>query len=523
METKQTEVNTQTQNTGAPKKAPKKFKNPFRSNKFKRGGMATLLTVVFIAIVVALNVVATALTDRFPSLDIDMTAQGLNTLSDQALEIAKGVEQETTIYLIGTEEAYENNQIGQSYLSYYGVELEYNQVASLARRLAEANSKIKVEFVDPDSNPEFVSQYAEDNLTTGKVLVKTEARHRVLTVTDLYSIEQDQTTGATNSYSMVDSALAGALEVVNMDNVPIFAIATGHDELLNTSNMASFISMMEDQNFEVQEVDLLTQDLPEGTQVLMLPTPTTDYSTEELDKIRAYLNDTTQENPLTVLTTTYPTQGDMPNFDAFLEEWGVRVQEGVVAETDTNQMAIADVTAVLVDHDEEFLSGNTYDRLVSYYSSPLELLFEANNSVSTYPLWTTSDSAYILTEENANTEDEDRATSSQTVATLSSKYVQVNGSSMTRSLLVFGSSNVFLDSFMSNAFSDASYVKDALLNLTGNSGSSVSVVTERVQTNEMDITATRSTMDFWGIVFIAGIPVVILAAGLVIFLKRRHL
>ena len=52
METKQTEVNTQTQNTGAPKKAPKKFKNPFRSNKFKRGGMATLLTVVFIAIVV---------------------------------------------------------------------------------------------------------------------------------------------------------------------------------------------------------------------------------------------------------------------------------------------------------------------------------------------------------------------------------------------------------------------------------------------------------------------------------------
>ena len=123
----------------------------------------------------------------------------------------------------------------------------------------------------------------------------------------------------------------------------------------------------------------------------------------------------------------------------------------------------------------------------------------------------------------ANTEDEDRATSSQTVATLSSKYVQVNGSSKTRSLVVFGSSNVFLDSFMSNAFSDASYVKDALLNLTGNSGSSVSVVTQRVQTNEMDITATRSTMDFWGIVFIAGIPVVILAAGLVIFLKRRHL
>ena len=517
METKQTEVNTQTQNPGAPKKAPKKWKNPFRSNKFKRGGMATLLTVVFIAIVVAVNVVATALTDRFPSLEIDMTAQGLNTLSDQALEVAQGIEQDTYIYLIGTEEGYEQNQIYSSY------GLEYSQVSNLARRLAEANSHIKVEFKDPDTNPEFVSQYSADNLTTGKVLVETETRHRVLTVTDLYSIEQDQTTGETKTYSMVDSALAGALEVVNMDNVPIFAIATGHNELLTTENMASFIGMMEDQNFEIQEVDLLTQDIPEGTQVLMLPTPTTDYSTDELDKIRDYLNDTTNTDPLTVLTTTYPTQSDMPNFATFLEEWGVRVQQGVVAETDTNQMAIADVTAVLVDSSDEFLADNTYDRLVSYYSSPLELLFDSNNSVSTYPLWTTSDTAYILTEENANTENEDRETSSQTVASLSSKYVQVEGSSVTRNLVVFGSSNVFLDSFMSNAFSDATYVQDMLLNLSGNSGSSVNVVTQRVQTNEMDIVATRSTMDFWGIVFIAGIPVVILAAGLVIFLKRRHL
>ena len=38
METKQTEV----KQNGAKKPAPKKGKNPFRSNKFKRGGMALL-------------------------------------------------------------------------------------------------------------------------------------------------------------------------------------------------------------------------------------------------------------------------------------------------------------------------------------------------------------------------------------------------------------------------------------------------------------------------------------------------
>ena len=71
METKQNETKQVEQKKGKP--AKRKWKNPFTSNRFKRGGMSTLLSVVFIAIVVAVNVGVTALTDRFPSLDIDMT------------------------------------------------------------------------------------------------------------------------------------------------------------------------------------------------------------------------------------------------------------------------------------------------------------------------------------------------------------------------------------------------------------------------------------------------------------------
>lgn len=229
--------------------------------------------------------------------------------------------------------------------------------------------------------------------------MQTERRHRVLTVTDLFTIEQDQTTGGYNTYSTVDSALAGALELVNMEDVPVFTIATGHGERLTSDNMSSFLGMIEDQNFEVQEIDLLTESIPEGTQVLMLPTPTTDYSEAEVDKLREYLNNTTNPEALTLLATSNPTQGSMPNYEAFLEEWGIRVEEGVVAETNTDRMALADAYGVLVDPSEDYLSGNTYDRLVSYYSAPITKLFDANNGISTYDLWTTSDSAYVVTED----------------------------------------------------------------------------------------------------------------------------
>ena len=514
METKQTEIKQPEANKP---QAKKPGKNPLNSTRFKRGGMATLLTVVFIAIVVVLNIVVSALTERFPSMDIDLTAQGLNTLSDQAVEIAKSVDQDTTIYLIGSEDAYEKNQIYSSY------GLEYSQVANLAKRLAEANSKIKVEYVDPDTNPTFISEYADDNLSTGKVMVKTEARHRVLTVDDMFAMEQDQTTGAVNSYSTVDSALAGALELVNLEEVPIFTIATGHSEMLSSDNMGSFLGMIEDQNFEVQEIDLLTEEIPEGTQVLMLPTPTTDYTAEEVDKLRAFLDDTSHGDPVTLLVSCYPTQGSLPNFAAFLEEWGVKVESGVVYESDTSRMVLANASGIIVNASDEYLSDKSYNRLVTYGSAPLTMVFDGNSSVATYELWTTADSAYVVTESTTQEDVENPNTESQVVASLSSKYVQVDGSSVARSVAVFGSSNVFTDTFMNSTFGDGNYITDLMLYLTNNDGSSVTVSTERVQTNTADVSATRSTIDMLGILFAAVIPVVILAAGLVIFLKRRHL
>ena len=151
------------------------------------------------------------------------------------------------------------------------------------------------------------------------------------------------------------------------------------------------------------------------------------------------------------------------------------------------------------------------------------MVFDGNSSVATYELWTTADSAYVVTESTTQEDVQNPNTESQVVASLSSKYVQVDGSSVARSVAVFGSSNVFTDTFMNSTFGDGNYITDLMLYLTNNDGSSVTVSTERVQTNTADVSATRSTIDMLGILFAAVIPVVILAAGLVIFLKRRHL
>lgn len=503
----------------APGKAPvKKEKKPFNWNKFKRGGMATALSVVFIAIVVALNLLVSALTDRFPSLDIDLTAQKVNSLSDQALEIAKNVDREVTIYLIGTQEGYEQNQI---YSSYVQRGMQYSQVSSLVKRLVEANPLISMEYVDPDTNPEFISQYESDSLATGKVLVESDLRHTVLTVNDLFIINQE--TGSTIN-SKVDSALAGALELVNMDTVPVMSIITGHGEMLSTSNMAAFVDNMEQNNFQVEEVDILTQEIPENTQVLMIATPTTDFSTEEIDKIRAYLDDETRDQQVTLLVSAYPSQGELPNLAAFLEEWGVQVGTGVVAETDSNYAAY-DARGVLVTASPLVLTSNTYSRLLSYYSAPITLTFEENNGISTTPLWTTQDSAYVITADMTEEDAANPETGEQVVASLSSKDVEVNGETYARNVVVFGSSDLFTDNFMgTSAFEDSTYMNDLLLDLTDTDASAVvTVEEEEVETMQLDVSASTGAVSLLGILFTGGIPVVILLVGLGIYLKRRHL
>lgn len=496
-------------------KAPKA-----RGNKLKRGGVTTLMAVIFIAIVVVVNILVGALTERFPSMNVDLTAEKLNTLSDQALEIAKSVENETNIYLIGTEEAYLQNRLGAQYAQYG---MDYSQVATLAEKLQEANPKIHTEFIDPDTNPKFISDHAEDELTSGCVLLETEARHRVLDISDLFAMRSNQTTYQQEIVSQVDSALAGALEQVNMQNVPLIAVATGHNEMLNSTALSAFNDLMERQNFEVREIDFLTEEIPAETQVLMIPTPQNDYTTEEIEKLRAYLDDDSSEAHKTILVTFHTTQEKLPKLEGFLEEWGFSLGEGMVAETDESRMMAAYPSFMLVNaKQDKVLTDGSYQNLAVRESRPMSLLFSNNNNIAAYPLWSTADSAYVYVDESSA---ENPETGEQTVAAMADTYKSINGDNWRRSVVVFGSSFVFTDSFISApAYGDSNYIRDLLQYATGTDGSQVTVQTKQVQTRVLDVSAPQSTVVLLGLgVFTIGIPLVIVVIGLVVFLKRRHL
>lgn len=62
-------------------------KNILNTRKFKHGSVSVALTVLIIAAVVILNVIASALATRFSWMYIDMTAEGLYTLSEDCINL----------------------------------------------------------------------------------------------------------------------------------------------------------------------------------------------------------------------------------------------------------------------------------------------------------------------------------------------------------------------------------------------------------------------------------------------------
>ena len=494
-------------------------KTAVHKEKFKHGSLAVVFTVVFIAVIIVINVLVSALTTRFPSMNFDLTKEGLNTLSDEATDVAKEIVNETTIYIIGSEDAIRGDEVYSNY------SLKYSQVANLADRLHELNDKIKVEYIDPDMNPQFISDYAGDSLTTGKVMVKTDKRHKTLAVTDLFSIQQDSSTGQYNYYSKVDGALANALYLVNLDTVPVVAFATGHNEMLTVSdNLSTLTGMLNDNNFEVKEFNMLTDEIPEDASIVVLGTPTTDYTSEELSKLEAYLGDEKMASSRTLYVMTAPNAGwsSMPNLSSFLAEWGMEPQSQEVLESNTNNTLYNMPYAIFANVTDSVLS-KTYDNVVKVQAAPVKRLFTANNDISTYSVIETSDTAYLSNDEKVL---ETPETDTYTILAFAQRYMDNQGK-ICANVVVDGCAADFYDgsSLLGNStFGNKDVTLDLIKNLTGTTDTRVGLTVNQTQTNTMDISASSAvTWSIGMMLFTIVVPVAVLVIGLVIFLRRRHL
>ena len=496
----------------AEKQAEKRKRIPFfRSNRFKRGGISTLTTVVVIALIVLVNMLTGLLSDRYPSINPDLTPQGLNSLTDKAIEAAKAVETDTEILILFPEDTAKGTVLGDG--------LDYSQVVNLANRLSEVNRKLKVSYQDLDSDPTLQRDYELDGISPGGVIFRNDSRYHYLSmVGDLFTGQTDQQTNRPTYLSRVDGSFTNALLAVNSDVSAKASFITGHNETLTVQNRGSFEKLLEGQLYTVEEFNLLTSEIPEDTDLLILPGPTTDLTREEIQKLRTFLADASSVNDHSLLYMANPGV-QTPQLDQFLEEWGVEIAYGYAIERDKERLFAPGFDYMLGEATGDLLTEQDYPVIASPFGTAVKPLFDYNDDISVSVLWQSSPQGGMVVD--GNTPIEEVPEEQLSLATISRKMMKSDGSKYA-SVAVFGSAGAFSDSYANNnTFSNREYSVD-LLSLMTNIDT-VSNYVAQVPTNSLDIVMDQGMVRFMGFgVFTVLLPLAILTIGLVIFFRRRY-
>ncbi len=295
------------------------------NRRYKYGGLSVGFTVVFLALIVALNLMFSAFS-LSGDLTVDLTQEEFATIGNESVRLLTdlGDDLDVTIYFMSARDMFDN-----SANTVNGINM-----TALCRDLAEDyagkfKGKIKVEYVELNSNPAFEQDYFEESgtpLSSTSVIIQGKYHFRILSMATFFTYgETNELTAFSGEYRMTNAIVRSCIP-----EKQVVAFTHGHGEKIYdgtisaTSDAAALKAVFESAGFEVETVDLHTQEISDRTKMLITLAPTMDFDEAELDKINAFTK--TKNAFIAFVDSSTP---DLPNLQSFLNDyWGINYKAG---------------------------------------------------------------------------------------------------------------------------------------------------------------------------------------------------
>jgi ABC-type uncharacterized transport system involved in gliding motility auxiliary subunit len=486
----------------------------FEKRNLRYGIVSVCITLAVIAVIILFNAVLTALFKKYP-LDIDLTEDRIFEISSETIGFLEGLDQDVDIYVLNTE---------SSFIS--GGPAEYfTQANEVIRKYSQYSSRVRLEYVDLIRNPDFPSRFPDLDATINDIVIVSGGKSRKLSPRDLFNI-QSSYQGSFISSSKAEQAMTSALLGVTSKKSSLAAVIGGHGEL----DVDAFTELLRMNVWDVVTLNTMTEPIPPEASVLILAAPDRDLSAEELadvdrfleggnNRVFFYLSSLNQgSNPLD--------QPSFPNLDAFLTEWGLAVDGGVVFETDDARiignspyLSLADF--VEDDYSKSAVSKGLYPVLPQ--SRPLRLVYEAQRYRKTTALIQSSPSAGVRPADaplDWSPGAGDLKAGIPLLALSSSTRNNVEGDLVKSHVLVCGSVAAWNSSILGNInIANSSYFLDLLGRLSDREDQ-LYIEDKTLGFTNLNITAAQVII--LSLIFIVLVPLAILVTGIVVWLRRRH-
>lgn len=495
------------------------------SKKLKYGTAATVITIIVIAMVVLLNVIISALSDRYP-MSFDLTPNGDFEISDETKNYVASLNEEVEICTTVDELLFQTTE--NKY---------YRQAYEVLKKYALNSDKISLNFVDMTVNPTYVEKYKKyysGSISENSIIIfnGNSNRIKVISVNDLFNTE-------INFYTMSQSIVSSKAEqvltsslmyVTDPDPKTAVYLDVTVPSMNERANGENVVSMLESNGFDVVTINPSEETIPEDADMLIINSPLNDFSEELVNRIYNFMENDGKYGKNMIYIASYA-QNDTPNIDAFFAEWGVVVGNGLVSDNNMKNLA-SETSAYSV---LTYLEGNDYtggipsevigNPVVVYNSRPIELLYEYSGNVSTTPLLKTSETGFVMTNEML-IDYYENGTPPQIneqqvpVMALTNKYTFIDNAQILSNILVIGSSDMVNSGLTSQTYYNNGDYFISVVNKMSGKENGITIVAKDLTSETFEMNAAKMT----GLrtVFMFVLPGLVAAAGIIVWLRRRH-
>lgn len=481
------------------------MKNIFKGRRFKHGSLATAITVIVIAVIVVVNVVASLLLERFP-LTIDLTKDRRFQLTQESVDYLEGLTDDITITVCADETVFMTQ--GEA----------YKQAYEIIKNYSKHNAKINVKFVDTTKEPTFSQKYPQYKLTVGDIIVETDLRSKMVDLNDVIVVTTTQYGNQVYS-SEAEQSMTSAIMYVT-DKNPTKAMVVGG---IDNADVSGYTALLERNNYEIISKNIVTDELDADADLLVMGAPAADLSTEQVKKLESYLDNSGQfnKNMVFVASKDYPVQ---PVLASFLADWGMEIDSGLLVEADSANAINDSLTMINTVVSEEVNSQlkTTELPLIGTLMNPIEALFETDGNRTVETIATTSPTTFVMpldADENFDPNAQERSTHNVIVKCMRTKYIE--NTKHVSTVTSIAADTMVYESILQNAGCNNGDIFMTMTNLITEKEDAVTMLPVVFQ-NE-SITITQSQVMGIMIAFVFVIPIGILVVGTIIFMRRRHL
>ncbi|MCQ2454963.1 MAG: GldG family protein [Clostridia bacterium] len=511
---------------------PKKIRN---EALLKKGSYSVAITAIVLAGIVVFNILVGALSKRV-TLEYDFSKDKKNSLSAENVDYIKNIKNNVDIILCSSKDEYPN------YMGYYAAnqynvsdsgEDYYAQTLKIIDKYSNLTDKINIQYIDPQTSKfmEISSKFVNENPTYGDIIVSAtvgkSTRTKVLKFADVYQTETDDTysaygvTSATITGNNIENALTGAISYVQSNKTKKVAFLTCHTSADVT---ADYKTLLTDNNFEIKTVeDKVLTKISHDFDSVVIPAPTSDYTADEIKVLSEFIDNDSKLGKGIIFFANVNAPY-LTNLYDFLESYGITVENGTVFETSDGYHVEGKPTALISG--DTALDSLTADMLcVTDNNVPLSTAFETRENLTVTALTTTSTTTIAAPKgSSSDFKDTDKYEKKNYYSCIQSqKLSYIDGTKEAKSYVIAFSSADFLSSvYNEESFSNKNLTLAVAERACGGEKSEISFVTKSIENESFAESVTQRSSNIVVILFIILLPIVMIAIGIITFIKRRN-